>query len=46
MFGKSKPDPSRAETRRTDGTLFSAPRPFGTDPIAAAYVFGLRIRTG
>ena len=45
MFRK-KPDPEGSETRPADETYMSATRLSGTDPMAAAFASGLRIRTG
>ncbi len=45
MFGK-KPNPKGAEARSTDETYLSATRLSNTDPMAAAFASGLRIRTG
>ncbi len=46
MFGKSKPNPNRAEKRRADETLMSATKFSRADPMAAVFASGLRIRTG
>jgi hypothetical protein len=46
MLGKPKPDPTLAETRRTDETSSSVTRLCDADLMAAAISSGLRIRRG
>jgi hypothetical protein len=46
MFGKSKPNPKRAESRYADETFVSATRLSRADPMAEVFASGLRIRTG